>query len=131
MIKSRESETEWRINLKAGDEVFISQSYGQAPQKATVLRTTATMVLVATPSNPKYEQRFYKETGWSVGASQYHRNYLIQPSDEVRERIEIEKLQAIAVHLRNRLAIPKDKETLKAFIAAMREFVKEEVIVPK
>jgi len=114
------TEQGWRDNLKKGDEVFVSQSFSRTPEKEMVSRVTATQVFIRL--NERYEKAFRKKDGYNVGGSSFHRNRIFMPTDEIRARVELAELMQKARNLREKLAIPRDKETLLKFIAAIEPF---------
>ncbi len=126
------TEWEWLASLKPGDEVFVSQPYQREHISSKVSRITKTMIMIGclNATGEFYEQRFTKN-GRSVGTSLWAVHYLIQPSDDIRNEIRVGKLKQIARHLKDKLSIPEDEETLREFIECLRKFVKEEKIVAK
>lgn len=78
----------WAESLRAGDEVAISDAYGQGFTIAKVTRTTATQVVV-----PGYNgtMRRFRRDEWAreIGVgSAYHYSRLQPLTDEVRAAIE-------------------------------------------
>lgn len=125
-----EEERKWLDGLKAGDKIYVTQSYGLPPTPVEVVRVTATMIIVKHPAHDA-ESRYRRDSGRSVGGGAWGSQYLVMPTDEVREQFEVARLQRIVTNLRNKLEIPSDKPTLLAMIAALRPFVKKETIIPK
>ncbi len=117
---------EWVQKLKEGDEVYISQSYGYPPIHGNVCRLTPTQIVIKTN---KYDSKFHRKDGWSIGGGSWHRQFLIMPSDEVREKIEVSDLQSKAKELRNKLATPNTKVALIKFIKYLSELIKDEKLI--
>ena len=116
---------EWLNNLKVGDTVFISQSYGVAPRQATVSRLTKAHIFVKVLMG-SYEEDFWRKDGYMVGGNAWNHNCLIQNTEETRERVLIEKLKNKVNSMRNKLPTPNDKDTLIQLIEALKPFVKED-----
>ena len=111
---------EWLQNLKIGDEVYISRNFTH-PEFAIISRTTNTQFMV---SIGKYERRFWKENGKELGGDTWNRRYLIKPSPEIREEIEVAALKNKAQILKNKLSIPRTKIELTDFIEKLSSLVK-------
>jgi len=131
-----DSHRKWLSELKPGDEVYCSQEFGAPAFRAKVARRTKTLIIVAHKFRRldgkvvETESRFRAQDGHTPGTG-YGGGHLIQPTDEVRERVEIAHLKARVNFLRNHISTPGDKPTLLAMIEALQPFVKEEQIVPK
>ena len=115
----------WIMELKPGDTVYVSQSYGMAPRKVVVSRLTNTQV-ICRYDGQAYDYKFRKMDGRSVGSDAWHSNYLIEPSAEVEQRVRIDILKGRARMLRDALGIPQDEKALIEFIAAIEPLVKKD-----
>lgn len=116
------NESEWREQLKAGDEVFVRRR--GITDITTVEKTTKTQVTVN-------GLRYSRGTGWQIGASNiYGSSVLKRPTEETREQVlteqEIRKLTGQARKLQDRLKIPTDKEGLERFIATLGPLVESQ-----
>jgi hypothetical protein len=109
---------EWLQNLKPGDEVFMSRPYGQAPRVSKVSRTTETQIIVGSG-------RFHKKDGSQVGGGTWSTSYLIQPTEELRQQIELSLLQQQAGKMVEDLKVPNDIEGCRTFIVALKPYVSE------
>jgi len=79
------SEEQWLQELKAGDEVVVRRGYVYGDYRlGTVERTTPTLVIV---SGLNYRRR----DGYTQGSG-YQRCQLIQPTQELRDKIETTEL---------------------------------------
>lgn len=120
------TDQEWRDQLSIGDEVFVSQPYGRPPAAAEVSRFTKTQIFIRkNGDSPGFERAYRKKDGWLVGGDSWGTSSLIQPTEKVREQIEISMLKGVAANLRSKLAIPQEKQELLALIAALGRFVKK------
>ncbi len=120
------SEQQWLQNLKAGDIVFHTQSYGFPDIKSTILRTTSTMIIISAGKNAAgeiVESRYNRKTGCSVGSDVWHKNYLLQPTPEREERYELDKLIYKAEKIKKSIVIPSTKQELERFIESLLPFV--------
>lgn len=111
----------WLASLKAGDEVAIDSSYGRRWRMAKVNRVTATQVIVG-----QYNAKYRRADGRSVGTQIWESTYIHEPTPEIRENVEIDRLTEKAKNLRSSIAIPATKGELVAFICALTPFVKKE-----
>jgi hypothetical protein len=100
---------EWLARLQVGDNVYITQNYGQDPLFAKVKRFTRTQIMVSTIND--------RSDSWAT-------QYLIKPSPEIKEKIEIRALKNKVNALRGKLGTPNDRPTLEAMIVALTPFVK-------
>lgn len=122
---------EWLEQLKPGDEVYISGRTG-TPTKGKVTRLTKARIFV---TNGKYlsgndnELAFHKKDGYSVGGGSWYSSSLLQPTDKLREQVEVAALKRKAANLKDSMVIPQTKDELVKFIALMAQFskVKDEV----
>ena len=116
------TESEWLAQLKAGDELFSTQNYGEPCKPDVVSRTTRTMIFVRV--NDRCEAAYRRKDGRSVGRDSYSTQFIRQPDDALRERFALRQMMNKARMLRERLAIPQDRPTLTRLIAALEPFVK-------
>ena len=120
------SDKEWLEQLKPNDEVYVTVRIG-TPQKGKVTRLTKAQIFVTTGkllSGNETELAFHKKNGYSVGRGIWHSTTLLQPTDELRESVEVAGLKRKATKLRDSMSIPQTKAELLEFIALMSKFSK-------
>lgn len=122
-------ESDWLNELKAGDTVFMTQSYGQCAIPVPIIRITDTMIIVAGAKNYAgeiIEARFRRRDGYQITDDKWHAQCLIKDTPELRERYAVDLLKQRVNRLRNKLSTPNDRKTLEKMVAALSPFVKEE-----
>lgn len=103
-------------NLKVGDKVFYNSSATIGIYK--INRLTKTQIILSN------KQRFRKKDGRLVGDdNMWSETRISLLTPEGIEKITLVKLRKEAIRLRDNLAIPLDKETLKKLIAEFAESV--------
>jgi hypothetical protein len=120
------ADKEWLEQLKSGDEVYVSVRIG-TPQKGEVTRLTKAQIFVTTRKlfcGNANESAFHKKSGYSVGGGIWHSTTLLRPTDELRERWEVDVLKRKATKLRDSLSIPQTKAELLEFIGLLSKFSK-------
>ncbi len=115
---------EWINELKVGDELFFG-SWNVTPYPCKVSRITKTQIVV-TYNDGRSSERYNRKTGCAVGSSGWSITRLIQNTPEVRSQVEVAQLRTKAALLVRDMKIPKDKETLVAFVAALEPFAIKE-----
>lgn len=84
----------WLANLKAGDEVALYCGHWNPPTIETVERVTKTQIIL-----PR-DRRFRVKTGVMVGS---YRSYITQPTKDVVDEIERDKLNSRAIELADKI----------------------------
>jgi single-stranded DNA-binding protein len=88
------SEKNWLAELKKGDRVIVSGRYGSERYVQTVLRLTATRILVGTPSaridGADAETAFRKSDGHEIGAHPYSGRALVEGTPEAVQAVSNE-----------------------------------------
>lgn len=112
---------EWVQQLKVGDTVFVSQSYGYVPRQAKVKRLTKTQIIL-----DPYDEKFNRLNGLSIGGGKWNIQHLIQPTEKVYKEINLERLKNTVINLKNKLAIPQTEPELVKLIGYLKEFIKQE-----
>ena len=101
----------------------MSQSYGDFATPHKISRITPTQICVQI--NDWLEQKFKIQNGASVVSDAWTRQYIIEPTSRRYEQYEIAILERKAIDIKNKLQIPRDKETLTKFIADMSKYIKQ------
>lgn len=114
--------SEWLQQLKVGDEVFVSRPNGYAPYPGKVIRITKAQIVIFLNGH-HFEDKFWKRNGNEVGGDIYGCRYLIMPSDDVRENVDLEKLKNKANELREKIISPRTKAELQEFIVIMQKYL--------
>ena len=112
------NDKEWLQNLKEGDLVYVSQSYGRAAVPEKVVKTTRTQIVLS------HDRRFRKVNGLMIGGRCYA--HLLEPTKERWEAWQVERLKSKAVTLRNKINIPDTKPELLEFIEVLSKYAMEE-----
>lgn len=124
------NEIEWRQSLKPGDKVYISGRYGRLGAIKKVVRTTKTQILVQISDN--FVRRFQKSTGFSIGGSIWHRDYMRELTSEIEEEIQVNALYyevlEIADKMREQCILPnkKNRTELERIKKLFQEILKKE-----
>lgn len=106
-----QTEQEWRDNLKAGDEVFISQPYGGIPYVDTVSRVTKTQIAVRV--NDHYESMYRKSNGMLVGGDKWIRVHLVMPTEKNLTEVQIHNAKRRIKRFFEANHLPDDMDALK------------------
>jgi hypothetical protein len=114
--------SKWLEQLKAGDEVAMSRQYGKLPMLASIDKVTETQIIVKDPRG-SWLTRFRRSDGRVVGAASWGTTRIVQPSDELRQQIEVGSLQQKVSRLIVEITIPEDKENLLKLIDVLTPFV--------
>lgn len=114
------NDKQWLSELKVGDTVFMSQSYGACAVPVKVVRLTNTQVVISV--NERYEIRFRKSDGWTISGDTYMRQFLRQETPELHAAYKLQGLINKAAQMRNTVNIPNTIEQVEAFIAAIQPF---------
>ncbi|AEJ01239.1 hypothetical protein Nit79A3_1407 [Nitrosomonas sp. Is79A3] len=96
---------EWLKNLKPGDEVCICRYEGKCIAK--VDRVTKTMII----TDDGY--RFNKSRGYVVGAPDWSRLHIDEPTSQLREEIEKKAICSMVRHSLESLGIENLREIKK------------------
>lgn len=116
----------WLEKLKVGDDVFVSQRYGEIPEAGLVKRFTKTQIVV-TYLNSEYERKFRRKDGMSVGGDIWHRQCLLEPTEERKEKGLLNSLLVKARSLKEYMVFPDTKEELIEVIDFLKKYQRKEI----
>lgn len=110
---------EWLKDVKAGDKVFVNDT----PRE--VIRVTKTMIVVCVGSNFQgkvIEDRFNRSTGREIGGDRWHFKILNQPTQELWDRYNVNKLHGQAQNIKDSIKIKRlDKESMEKLVKMLEE----------
>lgn len=109
-------------NLKVGDRVYIEND--NSYRTTYVSRITDTQIIVITKrfDNTDLEWKFKKTNGKIVGGDAWSRTYLVIPTPELDEKVEIMNLtNRVRVYLQKAI-IPNDRSELNFMIAFLEKY---------
>jgi hypothetical protein len=117
-----DDEKEWRMNLKAGDEVYIMNWSWGAPSYETrkVFRTTPTLILVGTAD---FTQKFRKADSKLYG-EKYSNRQLVRITEERQQEIRIRNLTREVQDLRAKMVLPDTEPELIELRDALKKYVR-------
>lgn len=78
--------TAWLESLKEGDEVMIPGRYGAPPSFVKVTKITPTQIVIG-------RDRYRRTNGRQVGRDAWSSTFIVEPTQEGRERHEMESLR--------------------------------------
>jgi hypothetical protein len=76
----------WLESLKEGDEVMLPGRYGASPSFAKVTKITPTQIVIG-------RDRFKRTNGRQVGRDAWSSTCIVEPTQEGRDRHEMEALR--------------------------------------
>ncbi len=117
------SGNDWLKKLKAGDKCWRTRSGGMCSMPVTVSRVSGSSVFV------KYEEesaeyRHDRRFGRSHAGDKWNYQTLLEDTHELREMWELRIAQNKCVALRGRLEIPQTLEGCRAFMIALKPYLK-------
>lgn len=120
-----QDKADWLENLKAGDEVFISQPYGSLPIINRAARTTKTQIVIRV--NDRYEQMYRKKDGALIGCGLWDVTVLMMPDENTRHEIMIASLRGKITNAVKNHELPNDIVKLTQIIELMKKEPASEV----
>jgi hypothetical protein len=105
----------WLEKLKAGDEAYLSERYGVGSIVRVKRITNTQIVIEHNHTGTPFEEKYRRSDGRSISGDVWNRSYVSEPTSELREEIEIDRLKSKAKKLIEKLIIPKTKTELIEF----------------
>jgi len=112
--------SDWLNNLKVGDDVVCRGAYSEV-SIAQITRITKAQVFVRV--NERYEQAFWKKDGYQVGGNIWRKSTLGQPTQEIRDSIELMALRRKAFLMAKALIVPNTKDEVVKLIEALKPYM--------
>lgn len=118
---------DWIENLKVGDKVY--KSHSGYIGCGIVIRFTKTCVVCGFrkkyPSDDYIEELYYIKSGNGRGNDMWRSEYLVEPTQDILDQCELQRLKNLATKYRDALTnlkLPKTKEDIITFINAFERF---------
>ena len=121
-------EKKWLETLQVGDKVFVDTSWAGvfSGYYGIVKRTTRTMFHVENEVL-NLKARFRRRNGFTPGAWKWRTSYFLRkPTEEIKNKLQIDRLRRHAIKLRASLSIPQTIEGLEKFINCLSELIENQ-----
>lgn len=117
---------EWLAGLKPGDKVmeYYSGGFASVYREGVVSRVTKTQILAIFREDGP-EERYNRTTGRMLSARGFSKHSLVEPTQEVLDEIETDRLRHKARSILEKVTIPLTISELTALIEALKPYVQE------